>query len=100
MKAVIEERDYTQKYPVYSDEPKNVKQISAVKLWNKIVYRTLWKSAEPGILFWDADHSGERARLLRRLGSQNGFHEPSLARYRCARTTRVVCWQSTCTLTW
>ena len=52
MKAVIEERDYIQKYPVYSDEPKNVKQISAVKLWNKIVYNA-WKSAEPGILFWD-----------------------------------------------
>ncbi|WP_417030445.1 adenosylcobalamin-dependent ribonucleoside-diphosphate reductase [Butyricimonas virosa] len=52
MKAVIEERDYIQKYPVYSEEPKNVKQISAVKLWNKIVYNA-WKSAEPGILFWD-----------------------------------------------
>ena len=52
MNAVIEERDYIQKYPVYSDEPKNVKQISAVKLWNKIVYNA-WKSAEPGILFWD-----------------------------------------------
>ena len=52
MKAVIEERDYIQKYPIYSEEPKNVKQISAVKLWNKIVYNA-WKSAEPGILFWD-----------------------------------------------
>ncbi len=52
MQAVVEEREYVQKYPVYSEHPKNIKQISAVKLWNKIVYNA-WKSAEPGILFWD-----------------------------------------------
>lgn len=40
------------KYPVYSDEPKNRKQINARQLWNKIVHNA-WKSAEPGILFWD-----------------------------------------------
>lgn len=52
MEAAINGQDYTQKYPVYSDEPKNVKQINAVALWNKIVHNA-WKSAEPGILFWD-----------------------------------------------
>ncbi|WP_294140322.1 adenosylcobalamin-dependent ribonucleoside-diphosphate reductase [uncultured Sanguibacteroides sp.] len=52
MQAVVDEREYVQKYPVYSENPKNIKQISAVKLWNKIVYNA-WKSAEPGILFWD-----------------------------------------------
>lgn len=52
MRAVIDEREYTQKYPVYSDAPKYEKQVDAKQLWNKIVYNA-WKSAEPGILFWD-----------------------------------------------
>lgn len=52
MRAVIDERDYEQKYPVYSDSPKYSKVINAKQLWNKIVHNA-WKSAEPGILFWD-----------------------------------------------
>ena len=52
MRAVINDEEYEQKYPVYSDEPKNRKQINARQLWNKIVHNA-WKSAEPGILFWD-----------------------------------------------
>lgn len=52
MRAVINEQEYLQKYPVYSDEPKYTKNINAKQLWNKIVHNA-WKSAEPGILFWD-----------------------------------------------
>ena len=52
MRAVINDEEYEQKYPVYSDEPKNRKQINARQLWNKIVHNA-WKSAEPGVLFWD-----------------------------------------------
>ena len=52
MRAVINDEEYEQKYPVYSDEPKNRKQLNARQLWNKIVHNA-WKSAEPGILFWD-----------------------------------------------
>ena len=52
MRAVIAGQKYTQKYPVYSDNPKNVKEIDAKLLWDKIVHNA-WKSAEPGILFWD-----------------------------------------------
>ncbi len=52
MRAVINNEEYEQKYPVYSDEPKNRKKINARQLWNKIVHNA-WKSAEPGILFWD-----------------------------------------------
>lgn len=52
MRAVINNEEYEQKYPIYSDEPKNRKQINARQLWNKIVHNA-WKSAEPGILFWD-----------------------------------------------
>lgn len=52
MRAVINDADYLQKYPVYSETPKYSKTINAKQLWNKIVYNA-WKSAEPGILFWD-----------------------------------------------
>lgn len=52
MKAVKKRSKYTQKYPVFSDIPKLTKEIEAEKLWSKIVHNA-WKSAEPGILFWD-----------------------------------------------
>ena len=52
MKAVKNNGNYTQTYPVFSKEPKFSKDIEANKLWKKIVHNA-WKSAEPGILFWD-----------------------------------------------
>jgi len=52
MKAVKNESSYTQKYPIFSQNPKYSKDIEANKLWKKIVHNA-WKSAEPGILFWD-----------------------------------------------
>ena len=52
MKAVKNNGSYTQKYPIFSKEPKFQKEIEAEKLWKKIVHNA-WKSAEPGILFWD-----------------------------------------------
>jgi ribonucleoside-diphosphate reductase alpha chain len=52
MKAVVNKTEYEQKYPVDAKEPKYSKQIEARKLWEKIVHNA-WKSAEPGILFWD-----------------------------------------------
>ena len=52
MKAVKNGTTYTQKYPIFSDEPKFTKDIEANELWKKIVHNA-WKSAEPGILFWD-----------------------------------------------
>ncbi|MFC6860248.1 adenosylcobalamin-dependent ribonucleoside-diphosphate reductase [Zunongwangia atlantica] len=52
MRAVKNKTAYTQKYPVFSSEPKFSKEIEAEKLWKKIVHNA-WKSAEPGILFWD-----------------------------------------------
>lgn len=52
MRAVVNDQEYEQKYPVYSDDPKCRKVINARQLWNKIVHNA-WKSAEPGILFWD-----------------------------------------------
>lgn len=52
MQAVVDGAKYVQKYPVYSENPKYKKEIDARQLWNKIVHNA-WKSAEPGILFWD-----------------------------------------------
>jgi len=52
MKAVIDGTTYTQKYPVFSENPMFSKSIDAGELWKKIVHNA-WKSAEPGILFWD-----------------------------------------------
>lgn len=52
MKAVKNETDYIQKYPIFSENPKVTKTVEATTLWKKIVHNA-WKSAEPGILFWD-----------------------------------------------
>src|ERR1035437_6334504 len=53
MNAAIQGTTYQQQFPILSDNPSTVKQIDAQKLWKKIIYNA-WKSAEPGILFWDA----------------------------------------------
>jgi ribonucleoside-diphosphate reductase alpha chain len=52
MSAALEGRPYTQQYPIDSDEPMVKKEIDASALWKKIVHNA-WKSAEPGVLFWD-----------------------------------------------
>ncbi|EAR02971.1 adenosylcobalamin-dependent ribonucleoside-diphosphate reductase [Maribacter sp. HTCC2170] len=52
MKAVDNNTNYTQKFPIHSDNPRFTNEIEANKLWDKIVHNA-WKSAEPGILFWD-----------------------------------------------
>ncbi|HET8884789.1 MAG TPA: adenosylcobalamin-dependent ribonucleoside-diphosphate reductase [Salinimicrobium sp.] len=52
MRAVKHNTKYVQKFPIHSENPKYSKEIEAQKIWNKIVHNA-WKSAEPGILFWD-----------------------------------------------
>ena len=52
MQAAVEDKPYIQQYPIYSDNPIVKKEISAKTLWEKIVHNA-WKSAEPGVLFWD-----------------------------------------------
>ena len=52
MKCVEDGSAYTCKFPVDSDEPEVKNEIDAKALWSKIVYNA-WKSAEPGVLFWD-----------------------------------------------
>ena len=52
MEAAINDRPYMQQFPIDSDNPMVKKEISAKRLWDKIVHNA-WKSAEPGVLFWD-----------------------------------------------
>ncbi|MUP37340.1 adenosylcobalamin-dependent ribonucleoside-diphosphate reductase [Labilibaculum sp. 44] len=52
MQAVVDGTEFTQQYPINSKNPTYSKSIDAAKLWKKIVHNA-WKSAEPGILFWD-----------------------------------------------
>jgi len=52
VKAVINNTSYKQQYPVDSANPVITKEVIARNLWNKIIHNA-WKSAEPGVLFWD-----------------------------------------------
>jgi ribonucleoside-diphosphate reductase alpha chain len=52
MEAAIEDKPYIQQFPLDAKKPLVKKEISARKLWEKIVHNA-WKSAEPGVLFWD-----------------------------------------------
>lgn len=52
MQAAIDDRPYVQQFPIDAAEPMVKREISAKELWEKIVHNA-WKSAEPGVLFWD-----------------------------------------------
>jgi len=52
MRAAVEGKPYIQKYPIDSAEPLYTKEVNASELWKQIVHNA-WKSAEPGVLFWD-----------------------------------------------
>ena len=52
MEAAINKQMYQQQYPIDAAEPAFSKEVDAHKLWKKIIHNA-WKSAEPGVLFWD-----------------------------------------------
>ena len=52
MRAALAGESYRQQFPVKSDAPTYTQDIDAKKLWSKIIHNA-WKSAEPGVLFWD-----------------------------------------------
>jgi ribonucleoside-diphosphate reductase alpha chain len=52
MNAALNGESFTQQYPIEGSNPKYVKEVDAQKIWKKIIFNA-WKSAEPGILFWD-----------------------------------------------
>ncbi|MBO5717866.1 MAG: adenosylcobalamin-dependent ribonucleoside-diphosphate reductase [Alistipes sp.] len=52
MRAALAGESYRQQFPVDSKTPSFTQDIQAKKLWDKIIHNA-WKSAEPGVLFWD-----------------------------------------------
>ncbi|WP_455497135.1 adenosylcobalamin-dependent ribonucleoside-diphosphate reductase [Coprobacter sp.] len=52
MKAAISGEPFVQQYPIDSEDPRLTKEVDAQAIWKKIVHNA-WKSAEPGVLFWD-----------------------------------------------
>ncbi len=52
MQAALAGKTYRQQFPIDAENPKYEQEIDARKLWNKIIHNA-WKSAEPGVLFWD-----------------------------------------------
>lgn len=52
MRAALAGQSYRQEFPIGSDKPLYTRDIDARKLWEKIIHNA-WKSAEPGVLFWD-----------------------------------------------
>ena len=52
MRCATEGQPYRQQYPIDAEKPQMEKEIDAAALWKKIVHNA-WKSAEPGVLFWD-----------------------------------------------
>jgi ribonucleoside-diphosphate reductase alpha chain len=53
MEAVVQGTTFQQQFPITGNNPKVVKTVDALKIWNKIIHNA-WRSAEPGVLFWDA----------------------------------------------
>ncbi len=52
MQAAIDDKEYLQSFPITGDHHDVEKKVNAKELWGKIVHNA-WKSAEPGVLFWD-----------------------------------------------
>jgi ribonucleoside-diphosphate reductase alpha chain len=52
IKNALKDQEYTQQWPIDSNEPKITQTIRAKELWDTII-QTAWESAEPGVLFWD-----------------------------------------------
>lgn len=52
MEAAVSGKPYAQQFPIESKNPRVIKKVDAKELWNKIVHNA-WKSAEPGVIFWD-----------------------------------------------
>ncbi|MFG6387954.1 MAG: adenosylcobalamin-dependent ribonucleoside-diphosphate reductase, partial [Muribaculaceae bacterium] len=91
MQAVENGTPYLQQYPVDAAEPQFTKEIDAAALWRKIVGNA-WKSAEPGVLFWDTIRRESVADCYADLGftiSTNPCGEIPLCPYDSCRLLAV-----------
>lgn len=70
MQAVVDDAEYTQQWPVNVpvDQAKIVQQVKARDIWKEIIH-CAWKSAEPGVLFWDTVTREGPADLYEGFGS-------------------------------
>ena len=95
MRCAVEDKPYVQQFPIDSDNPQFTQEVNAKRLWGKIVHNA-WKSAEPGVLFWDTI---TRESIPDCLGSVQC--QPILAaRYRFVHTIPAVCSASISIHTW
>jgi len=67
MKSVINDKPYIQQFPINSEKPLVSKEIDSKRLWDKIIHN-VWKSAEPGVLFWDKIISESPADCYANMG--------------------------------
>ena len=56
MKAVVADTDFTLRWPIDSPEPKYTKTVRAKELWETVI-RCAHNTAEPGLIFWDKQHT-------------------------------------------
>ena len=91
MRAVLNNEKYVQKFPIDSDDPMYVKEIDARTLWNKIIHNA-WKSAEPGVLFWDTIIRESVPDCYADEGFRTVSTNPA-ARFRSVPTTVAACWR-------
>lgn len=75
MEAALRGETYHQQFPVNSENPEVVKEIDASALWNKIIHDA-WKSAEPGVLFWDTIRKESLADCYSDLGFESVSTNP------------------------
>ncbi len=92
MRCVKEDTLYTQQFPTDSKHPKVSVKIKARDLWNKIIHNA-WKSAEPGVLFWDTIIRESTADCYKKFGfktiSTNPCGEIPLCAYDSCRLLAI-----------
>ncbi len=77
LKAVDDNVEYEQRWPVNSKTPKISKMVSAVKAWEKFIHSS-WQSAEPGVLFWDRIINESPADCYKEQGFETTSTNPCL----------------------
>lgn len=75
MRAVVDGTPYVQQYPVNSPNPSYQQEVNAHDIWKKIIHNA-WKSAEPGVLFWDTVINESVADRYADLGFQTVSTNP------------------------
>jgi len=91
MRAAIAGKPYHQQFPIDAEKPMYEQDIDARALWKKIIHNA-WKSAEPGVLFWDTILRESVPTAMPTKGSTPS-RPIRAAKFRSAPTTRAVCWR-------